>query len=219
VDVQGLKINIDGRDIISLEVVAYKLKNEASYDDSASYDIDCQINQLSYMNEYDMLDASVTKVLIEINYTLKASTDSKSFTLAVKCASEQNYVITKDDVILSDSENDIYTCPLSYVVGFQFSGVTKSGDTVTATSADYSDNAFAKSDSAKNKYVIGSSQLVISNAITNDVAQTSGTVYILMDYSELNISNLYALLLEKGNVNLQTQLAFNDDIEFIIQEN
>jgi hypothetical protein len=105
------------------------------------------------------------------------------------------------------------------VVGFQLSDVTIDGDVISTVATDFTDGRFAVLDSTTNKYVIKNTLLTISDSITNDVTQTSGTFYILMDYSELNINNLYTLLLEKGNAGLQTQFMFNDDIEFIIQEN
>lgn len=219
-DVNGLNVNLDGPDIQSLTVKAFTLKDKTQNGNTVTYKEDSQIVDTTFMNEYDMLDSSVTTVLIEIDYTLKAGTSSdKKFTLGVRCNGEKDYTITKDDISLTDSENDIYTCNLSYVVGFQLSDVTIDGDVISTVATDFTDGRFAVLDSTTNKYVIKNTLLTISDSITNDVTQTSGTFYILMDYSELNINNLYTLLLEKGNAGLQTQFMFNDDIEFIIQEN
>lgn len=219
VDSNGINCLIEGPDITDMTVNAYKLKNKTQSTTTVTYEIDTPISKLSNMNEYDMLTTEVSAVLIEINYSIKQSTSTqyKTFTLSVTCENELNYVLTTDDLILSDEEE--YICNLSYAVGFKLVNVDMSDNSVTTT-VDYDSSAtFSTLDNSTNKFIVKNTSLTIDDGIKNSSTQTSGTVYILMDYSELNINNLYALLLEKGNAALQTRFVFNDDIKFKLQEN
>jgi hypothetical protein len=219
-NVNDFNVGLNGPDIKSMAIKAHKLKNKTSSTQNGTvyttYDLDTEISELSNMNTYDMLSDEVTAVLIGITYTMNGNvSSSRKYTLSLDCSMSSNYSITKDDIYLKDEERDIYTCNLSYAVGFNIANVSLDGSVVTAEGGSAL-STFAQVDN--NQYVIKNNSLTIDGDISLDTNEKTVTVYVIMDYHELNINILYTLLLEKGSAGLESQFSFNDDITFTLQE-
>jgi hypothetical protein len=220
--IKDFNIETEGADIHSLSVKAYKLKNEASFSQNGtpytSYELDSQISSIYTMNTYDMLVENTTPVLIEITYTLNKLKDaeSRNFKLSLNCSKAQNYIVTKDDIILKDGELDTYLCNISYAVGFKLNNITKSGNIIFTPSTYDTNDTFVNMQN--HKFTIKNQTLTIAENIKGGSTQKSETFYILMDYSNVHINNLYALLLEKGGAGLEARFLFQDDITFTLQE-
>lgn len=216
IDANGMQSEIHDGNITEFRISAYYLVKDE--DDASLFTIGQKFasNSAIKMPEYGGLDGTkTTAILLEFSYACK----EKTFTIKADC--NEKYGFDGQTPV-----NDTFECFLSDAVEiFKTVTVTKSGGAVVGGTATvgaagetftYEENETVDGETVK---VIKKQSLVLAD----DIASGEGAFYCIIDYSEDNITELYALAADNGGgissaINFIFGTQSEKDIVFYMQE-
>lgn len=212
----GLSSSVHDEDISEFVVSAYSLTKNAD----GTYAIGAKSSgSLVEMAAYGgglIGSETTTALLLHITYVTK--NPNKTFRVQANCNKEYSLTPKED-------ENDTFQCYLSDAVEiFKDVTVTKSGTEVAGGTLEINaaGEKFAKEETVNGEKVTNKYDIPIAEDLKSDSG--SGEVFCVIDYSEDNITALYAIAAENGGgISSQIKFSFGatdgaTDIVFFIEE-
>lgn len=212
---KGMGATIDGTNIESLTVTAYTLKDKTVPEDggAVTYTIDtAKAGDAVEMEAYGgMISTASTKaLLLEINYKFKETLD-KNYNIYVTCDKSPRFLEN-----IGATAN--FNCHLSDAVSLFYADVDGTTVTLGAERTFFGTETDGEGETKTVKRDLVLNGAAITDTPDGNLSSTlEGKLYCIIDYSEDNITELYALALSNGGT-LSSEMSFKDDLKLFMQE-
>lgn len=203
----GMQSGVKGVNIKTLNVTAYKL-TEAAADGVYIKGAAISGNAVK-MESYGGLNPATTALLLEISYSFY-SAEGKNYNLYAKCNK------TLQSVSPVAGGGDLFECHLSDAV--RLYGAAVEGTSVTLTDSE-GKSFFSVEETEDGSQTVKSDVILNGQGLSDGTGEETVRLYFVIDYYDLYVNELYALILNNGGT-LNSAITFSgeDDIGFYMEE-
>ncbi|MDE6374092.1 MAG: hypothetical protein K2L72_06285, partial [Clostridia bacterium] len=205
VDGNGMHSEVRGINIQTFTVTAYKLTET----DGVYIKGDALTGSAVRMESYGGLNPATTALLLEISYSFY-TVEGKNYNVYAKC----NKAVQSVSPV--EGGDDLFECNLSDAV--RICEATVEGSSVTLSDGE-AKSFFSVEETADGSETVKSDMLLNGRGLSDGTGDQTVKLYFVIDYYDLYVNELYALILNNGGT-LNSAITFTgeDDIGFYMQE-